>query len=179
MTTDHLYSNDREPRNYKGFTCLRDNPDYLFWRVAEAPLELSGFFTTIAVLETAISDYLARQAKEDAEIPAIYRTADGLVLVRLRHTDEQAYLDAADFDNLLERGIPTDWVRNPSSYMKVAVRLKGDPNLTPIARLIVQAGEGTSVRYIDDNVLNLRRSNLLLSTIGKLPNNLNQRDNIL
>jgi hypothetical protein len=160
-------ADDRAPRSYKNFACLRDHPDYLFWRVAEPPQELSGYFTTIAVLERAIDEYLERHSTKEEEIPAIYRTTDGLVLVRLRHNDEQAVIDAADFDALMAKGVSSDWIRSPSSYMKVAVRLDGEANTTPLARIIIQASEGTVVKYIDGNFLNLRRSNLLLSTMGE------------
>jgi hypothetical protein len=160
---------DRTPRSYKNFTCLRDNPDYLFWRVAEPPQELAGYFTTITVLEKAIDEYLERHStkEKEEEIPAIYRTTDGLVLVRLRHSEERAVIDAVDFDSLMAKGVSSDWIRSPSSYMKVATRLNGEANLTPLARIIVQAPEGTAVKYIDGNFLNLRRSNLLLSTMGE------------
>jgi hypothetical protein len=175
MSNTSYNQNNDDPRTYKGFSCLRDS-EYSFWRILEAPLELSGFFTTISVLEKAIDEFMVRQTmKEDGEIPSILRTSDH-VLVRIQHSEEQAVIDAADFDALMERGISKDWYRNPASYMRVAVRIKGEQTLTPVARLITQARDGTKVLSIDRNPLNLRRSNLLLSTSGRLPNNIKEKE---
>jgi len=57
-----LYENDREPREYRGFTLLRDG-EHLFWRCQEpCPHQLAGqWFTTITIAQNFIDLYLKEQ----------------------------------------------------------------------------------------------------------------------
>jgi hypothetical protein len=69
------------------------------------------------------------------------------------------YLD--DFDMMLALGLSPHWQRSPSGYVVAAAHLASGSHVG-VARVMLDAGPGEIVRFLDRNPLNLRSENLKL-----------------
>lgn len=85
-----------------------------------------------------------------------------IVIVPLgRQGSKHAFIDKADYDYLMKLGLSTAWHESAGGYVAaVAHRARG--NLINVARVLLNAGIGQYVRYVDGDPRNLRRSNLKL-----------------
>lgn len=85
-------------------------------------------------------------------------------------------LDEPDFDRIVASGIAPRWVLNeafPGFYYVRCYQPDVAGKLGLVARHVLQAGQGQVVKYRDGDRLNLRRSNLYLTTgraKGQSPN---------
>ena len=80
-----------------------------------------------------------------------------LVSVPLTNVDKVAVLCQSDFNELIESGVDPRWRLADG---KVVERGKAKLN---IARLITKAGKGDKIMFRDRDMLNLRRSNLIVA----------------
>jgi len=84
-----------------------------------------------------------------------------LAIVPLMNSTDKATIYDSDFKLLMELGVTPYW---KWSTGQVSVG-NGNGNLS-IARLLLDAGKGQKVVYLDQDRTNLRRENLVLSTGG-------------
>jgi hypothetical protein len=82
-----------------------------------------------------------------------------LATIPLAGSDEVAMLDAQDMNDLIAAAISMNWNRSKDGHVRVNVPGMGPVN---IARMLIGAGKGERVQYLDRNQLNLRASNLRL-----------------
>ncbi len=68
------------------------------------------------------------------------------------------YLD--DFEFLMQLGITANWTCMPVGNYVTCNSYNNSGSKLQVARVLLDAGPGTSVRYVDGNPLNLRRENL-------------------
>ncbi len=74
-----------------------------------------------------------------------------------------AVVDAADYDTLMRLGLSSQWLVNGPAPGYVRAPVNGAlGSLVGVSRIIMVAGAGRRVRYLDRNPLNLRRNNLRL-----------------
>jgi hypothetical protein len=79
------------------------------------------------------------------------------IKISLSNSKLQATIDEADFNELMTFGINARWqLKNGNVY---AV---GTPAI-PIARFLMDAGTGQTVKYLDGDTLNVTRANLCLA----------------
>jgi hypothetical protein len=85
------------------------------------------------------------------------RDQDGnkIVSIPVTNSDKPAILYLEDFNLLKSLGLDFQWRLNSN-----VVFSKGN---LPVARLIANPADGEKVQYIDENRLNLKRSNLVVS----------------
>src|SRR2546425_2774895 len=83
--------------------------------------------------------------------------SDDVVKVKLANSKVKATVDRADYEELMQLGVSPRWI---FAQGQVCVTQKRRP--VSVARMILDAGEGHKVRFLDQNQLNLRRSNLAL-----------------
>ena len=83
-----------------------------------------------------------------------------IIYVPLRNKGE-AILYREDFDRLLELGLSLSWNRLPNGYV-TAPAYKAHGNSIQVARVIVDAGPGEQVKYVNGDLTDLRSSNLCL-----------------
>lgn len=106
--------------------------------------------------------------RRERECTYLYdRDGEEIVLVPLANNPKPAKILRRDFEAILAAGFTHLWTLNSSgngySYVRCADnRRKG--NLASVARLITKAGRNRIVHYRDENRLNLRRDNLILSS---------------
>lgn len=107
--------------------------------------------------------------KQQAQ-PEFTIDADGqrLAHIALANTDLWATLYAEDYQRLMDSGFSPHWQyakdgRGNAYATLSAYTSQGVDCLVSVARLIAQAKAGQSVRYVDDNPLNLRTENLKLT----------------
>src|SRR5258708_4416245 len=86
-----------------------------------------------------------------------------LVKVSLKESPNFVTLNENDFHELLSLGIRPDWTYNFHSRYVVVVRPNSWKNAIPVARIIMDAGRGESVKYLNNNTLDLRRKNLIIA----------------
>lgn len=66
-----------------------------------------------------------------------------------------------DFDFLLKLGMSANWSKIGTSYVACnSGKAKG--NKLQVARVLMDAGSGECIRYLDGNPFNLRRENLVV-----------------
>jgi hypothetical protein len=88
-----------------------------------------------------------------------------IILVPLARGGE-ATLYQTDFNALLDLGISLSWNRLPNGYV-VAPAAKAPGNSIQVARVIVDAGPGERLKYVNGDLTDLRSKNLcLLSAKG-------------
>ena len=90
-----------------------------------------------------------------------------LAHVALANTDKRATLYAEDYRRLMDAGFTRYWALNGDGHGNAYVMLNGyTPNgrcgPSPVARFIVDASKGRTVKYADGDRLNLRRENLVI-----------------
>jgi hypothetical protein len=85
---------------------------------------------------------------------------DNLVTVPLSNSNRTVTLDAVDFESLMAKGISPRWKLSQAGKVMVG-------NNHTVARLILDAGKGFRVRYLDNDPTNLRRTNLILANHSK------------
>lgn len=104
--------------------------------------------------------------KRRSPVYSIDRDGKAIVLVSLANHPEPAKLLKADFLRLEAMGLGMAWTFNSDGkghhYVRASVPgVSG--SLSTVARLIVGAGRGQCVQYLDGNRLNLRSDNLFIS----------------
>lgn len=112
---------------------------------------------------------MKKQNHKKQAAPEFTTDADGqqLVHVALANTDQRATLYTEDYRRLSVAGFSQHWQHakdgRGNAYPTLgAYNPKGVDCLVSVARLIIQAKAGQSVRYADGNPLNLRTENLKL-----------------
>lgn len=104
---------------------------------------------------------------------------DGEAVVRVELANMRGTfvtLDEPDFDRIVDSGIAPRWVLNeafPGFYYVRCYQPDVAGKLGLVARHVLEAGRGQVVKYRDGDRLNLRRSNLYLTTgraKGQSPN---------
>lgn len=55
------FQTDRTPKEYRGFTLLRDDQKHNFFRIENSPKELDCWYTSINIIKGQIDHYLKRQ----------------------------------------------------------------------------------------------------------------------
>lgn len=66
-----------------------------------------------------------------------------------------------DFDFLIRLGITANWTKGGSNYV-TCNSSKVPGNKLQVVRVLLNAGPGEKVRYLDGNSYNLRRENLIV-----------------
>jgi hypothetical protein len=112
---------------------------------------------------------MKKQNHKKQAAPEFTTDADGqqLVHVALANSSLRATLYADDYRRLTDAGFSRHWQHakdgRGNAYATLsAYSPEGVDGLVPVARLIIQAEAGKSVRYADGNPLNLRTENLKL-----------------
>jgi hypothetical protein len=80
-----------------------------------------------------------------------------VVTVSLTNTDKKAVLYQEDYNKLIEQGLDPRW-----KFLQNRVVLRGERKIA-ISRLIMKAGKGDIIKYLDWNPLNLKRTNLMVA----------------
>lgn len=83
---------------------------------------------------------------------------DILLKVALGRTDIEATIDPESLLHLVNLGLSSNWHANPNGYVLACA--KGGQKVS-VARVIMDAGEGEHVEYVDGDPLNLNKSNLV------------------
>lgn len=112
--------------------------------------------------------------------PLYFTDQNGTTCVQLPLANNQGHAElyADDLAALVSCGVSTNWTLNYPSltrsggrdcyvqcHVPTSYRNKnGNWTAQVVARLIMQAGAGERVRYVDRNTLNLRRDNLYLTS---------------
>ena len=94
-----------------------------------------------------------------------FRDTDGTPLIRVSLGPENAkyaVLEERDFVELVQSGLSPAWRLIAQGYVAAhSTKPNGGKNLSP-ARVLLSAGKGDLVFYLDNDKTNLRRSNLQL-----------------
>lgn len=106
---------------------------------------------------------LARRMKRPVQVVEDHGREVVLVSVN-KAADKVALIYREDYELLLALGVPPNWVTTPQS-MSVCCTGKGARKLG-VARILVDAGAGQRVVYLDGNPLNLKYDNLKLESHG-------------
>lgn len=103
------------------------------------------------------SEIILEKASDGTVVGVVYVPVD-------RNGLRTAVLEEADLRKIVGLGFSTRWHYLNSPYGSyVVARTKGSHRWQTLARVIMDAPEGHTVKYHDGNTLNLRRSNLYLA----------------
>ena len=91
-------------------------------------------------------------------------TVEGEKKVALVPLGRAGSLEAAiyleDYETLMELGLSGNWFAiPPANYVSVSAK-RGPGRKVLVARVLLDAGEGEVVKFLDGNPLNMRRDNL-------------------
>jgi hypothetical protein len=138
-------------------------------RRATRPITTGTIAAAFATLRAAAAGAAAHRRKLRKAIRFI--GADGTPLVLNPLPDgSRAIIEAEDYDSFVKLGLTTQWFLDDNGSGNLIVRFNM-PSARPgkrsnnasVARIVLDAGSGSRVRYRDKNPLNLTRVNLYLA----------------
>jgi hypothetical protein len=89
------------------------------------------------------------------------RDQKNVVLVPLTDSDKQATLYEDDFNSLVEIGVSPNWKYNPEIGGQVKVYCAN--RMLSVARILLNAGKGAKVQFLNGDRTDLRRDNLVIA----------------